>query len=59
MKYFKYHIRWQISTVVMLVIMWPLEHWFNLPVWINLPIGQCCGAFIFWPIDNWILKGKP
>jgi hypothetical protein len=46
MKYLKYHIRWQVSTVVMLVIMWPLEHWFNLPVWINLPIGQCFGAFI-------------
>ncbi len=57
-RYLKYHARWQISSVVMLAIMWPLEHFCNLPIWLNLPIGQAVGALIFWRIDNWILNPK-
>jgi hypothetical protein len=55
--YIKYHIRWQVSSIVMLLIMWPLEHWLDLPIVFNLPIGQFFGALVFWRIDNWIIKG--
>jgi len=56
-KYLRYHIRWQLSTIVMLAVMWPLEQ-AGLPLLVNLPIGQFFGALIFWPIDNWILNPK-
>ena len=36
--------------------MWPLEYYFQLPIWLNLPIGQFFGAIIFWYIDNLILN---
>jgi hypothetical protein len=42
----------------MLLVMWPLEHLFDLPIWANLPIGQAVGAVVFWRVDNWILNPK-
>ncbi len=51
-KYTIYHIRWQISALVMMPIMIFLEQ--HLPLWQNLMIGQFVGALIFWNIDKWI-----
>ena len=42
----------------MLLIMFPLEHWCDLPIYINLPLGQFFGAIIFWKIDKWILRNE-
>jgi len=53
-RYIIYHIRWQLSAWLMLPIMTILES--SLPLWINLMIGQCFGAIIFWTIDKWIFK---
>jgi hypothetical protein len=42
----------------MLAVMWPLEHWFHLPIYINLPIGQLIGAIIVWPFDKYIFSNR-
>jgi len=56
--YFFYHARCQFSTIIMFIFMWPLESYFGLPVYLNLPIGQFFGAIIFWWIDNLILRNR-
>lgn len=53
-RYGIYHLRWQISALVMMPIMMFLES--HLPLWQNLMVGQFVGAIIFWQIDKWIFK---
>jgi len=45
-----YHLRWQISALVMMPIMIFLEA--HLPLWGNLMVGQFVGALIFWEVDK-------
>ena len=56
MRYFIYHLRWQISAIVMMPIMILLEK--HLPMWQNLMVGQFFGAIIFYNIDHMIFKEK-
>jgi len=53
-RYVIYHIRWQISGLVMLPVMTLLVAY--LPLWANLMIGQFFGAIIFYHIDEIIFK---
>ena len=50
-----YHLRWQISALVMMPIMIVLQS-FGFPLWLNLSIGQFFGALIFWNVDKYIFK---
>ena len=50
-RYSIYHLRWQISALVMMPIMIFLESQ-GLPLWQNLMAGQFVGALIFWEIDK-------
>lgn len=50
-RYFIYHLRWQISALVMMPIMLLLEAQ-GWPLWLNLMAGQLVGAFIFWEVDK-------
>ena len=54
-KYLLYHLRWQISAVVMYPVMAFLQS-LGLPLWANLSLGQMFGAIIFWKVDQWIFK---
>jgi len=54
-RYLIYHLRWQVSAWVMLPLMNFLNSQ-NIPLWLNLMIGQCFGACVFWFIDKWIFK---
>jgi len=56
-KYFIYHLRWQISALVMMGPMLFLQM-FGFPLWLNLSIGQFIGAIIFYSIDKKIFAGK-
>lgn len=49
--------RWMLSAVVMLPFMMLFEA-FQIPLWLNLLLGQTIGALIFFKIDQWIFKGK-
>lgn len=49
-----YHLRWQLSGIVMMPFMLFLES--TLPLWANLMLGQFIGALIFWEIDKRIFK---
>ena len=53
-RYAIYHLRWQISALVMLPIMMLLEA--VLPLWGNLMLGQFIGALIFWEVDKRIFQ---
>jgi hypothetical protein len=53
-KFSLYHVRWQLSTLVMLPLMVVLESY--LPIYLNLPIGQAFGACIFYFVDRRIFK---
>jgi len=54
-KYFIYHLRWQISALVMMPLMAFLETR-GLSIWANLMLGQFFGAIVFWKVDNYIFK---
>ena len=56
-QYFIYHIRWQISAVVMFPIMSFLTAQ-GYPLWATLSIGQFFGALIFFKIDKLIFEIK-
>jgi len=56
-RYIIYHLRWQLSALIMLPFMLFIESK-GFPLWINLMIGQFIGAIIFWKIDSIIFKGK-
>ncbi len=49
-RYGIYHLRWQLSAIVMMPIMLFLEA--HLPLWGNLMLGQFVGALIFWEVDK-------
>lgn len=53
-RYAIYHLRWQISALVMMPIMLFLEA--HLPLWGNLMVGQFVGAMIFYGVDTYIFK---
>jgi len=46
-----YHLRWQISALVMMLPMIFLQA-IGLPLWLNLMVGQFIGALIFFEIDR-------
>lgn len=50
-RYGIYHLRWQISAIVMMPIMLLLEAQ-GWPLWQNLMVGQFVGALIFWEVDK-------
>ena len=54
-RYFIYHLRWQISALVMMPIMLYIQA-LGYPLWVNLMIGQFFGALIFWFVDLRIFK---
>ena len=47
---FMYGIRWQLSGLVLLPVVWFLG-----PVW-GVIIGNFIGAIIFWSIDKYLTK---
>jgi hypothetical protein len=49
-RYIVYHLRWQLSAVVMMPVMYSL-YAFQLPLWATLMLSQFFGALIFWYID--------
>lgn len=53
-RYSIYHLRWQISALLMMPVMMFLEK--HLPLWQNLMVGQFFGAIIFYNIDKYIFK---
>lgn len=52
-RYVVYHLRWQISAIVMMPVMYSLNS-FQLPLWATLMLSQFFGALIFWYIDLFI-----
>ena len=54
-KYLLYHLRWQVSAILMFPVMAFLQS-LGLPLWVNLSLGQAFGAIVFWKIDKWIFK---
>ena len=50
-----YYLRWIISGIVMLPVMSLLNN-LDVPLWINLLVGQSFGALIFWNIDKRIFR---
>jgi hypothetical protein len=52
-RYLVYHLRWQVSAVVMMPVLYLLDH-LSLALWLSLMLSQCFGAFIFWYIDSFI-----
>jgi len=52
-RYFVYHLRWQVSAIVMMPVMYSLNS-FKLPLWVTLMLSQFFGALIFWYIDLFI-----
>jgi hypothetical protein len=55
-RYLIYHLRWQVSAIVMMPVLYLLDR-FNLALWASLMLSQCFGAFIFWYIDWFIFTG--
>ena len=49
--------RWMFSAIVMLPFMILFEV-FQIPLWLNLLLGQTIGSVIFFKIDKRIFKGK-
>jgi len=52
-KYLIYHLRWQISGVVMMPVLMCTK---NLGTVIGVIIAQLIGAMIFWFVDKRIFK---
>lgn len=50
-----YWFRWLLSAVVMLPFMIVLEM-VQIPLWLNLFIGQSIGSIIFFKIDKYIFR---
>ena len=54
--YLIYHLRWQISALIMMPVMMFLEE--HLPLYANLMLGQFVGAVVFWGIDKRIFRDE-
>jgi len=52
-----YYGRWILSAFVMMPFMILFEY-FNIPLWLNLILGQTVGSLIFFKIDQSIFSGK-
>lgn len=52
-KYLAYHLRWQISGIVMMPVLMLTK---NLGTIVGVIIAQLIGAIIFWFIDKRIFK---
>ncbi len=54
-KYLLYGIKWQGGTpvIALVLLLLPISN-----VWIKTIIANIIGAFIFYPIDQWIFKQK-
>jgi len=52
-KYLVYHLRWQISGIVMMPVLMLTE---NLGTVVGVIIAQLIGAMIFWFVDRKIFK---
>ena len=52
-KYLTYHLRWQISGIVMMPVLMCTK---NLGTVIGVIIAQLIGAMIFWFVDKRIFK---
>lgn len=52
-KYLLYGIKWQGGSPIMalVIILLPIDN-----VWIKTIIANIIGAFIFYPVDNWIFN---
>lgn len=50
-----YFARWQLSTIIMLPFMLLFEY-LEIPLTLNLILGQCIGSLIFFKIDHFIFK---
>jgi len=55
-RYFVYHARWQLSTVVMAIPI-TVFGWMFGPV-VSLALAQVIGACVFWYIDKWIFDDE-
>lgn len=55
MRFFIYFMRWQLSTLVLMLPMWYFET-LGIGAVLNLVICQCIGAFIFYWIDMLIFN---
>lgn len=53
--YAVYFTRWQLSTIIMLPFMLLFEY-LEIPLTLNLILGQCIGSLIFFKIDHFIFK---
>jgi len=56
-RYILYHLRWQISGIIMLPLMLYLEQRL-IPLYMNLLIVQFFGAILFWFIDKRIFNDR-
>ena len=54
-KYFLYHIRWQLSTPILAIVVEKTAH---LGFWTSAVIANIIGASIFFWVDQWIFKNK-
>lgn len=54
-RYFAYHLRWQLSALIMMPIMYSLNA-MKLPLWVAFMTSQFFGALIFWYIDLFIFS---
>ncbi len=54
-KYLLYGVKWQGGTpvIALVLLLLPISN-----VWIKTIIANIIGAFIFYPIDQWIFKQK-
>lgn len=57
MRYFIYHLRWQLSALVMFPVIYFLKQWIDSE-FIRLCLGQAFGAVLFYMVDKRIFKPK-
>ena len=55
-KYFIYHGRWQLSTIIMAIPITFFSLYF--PPYVALALAQVIGACIFWYVDSWIFSDE-
>lgn len=58
MRYLIYHLRWQLSALVMIFPMYLFQDKMSMPIWSSLMASQFVGALIFYLIDKRIFAEK-